>query len=190
MTKTKYLFCTKMRMFLSEIPLAVLLAFAIRYNGSNEGPFKLWPLIIAVSGFMIFIAVYFFRAISISEEEIRAIGRFSSRYCCTINKGKTLIFTLRKKRKLRVELFGIDERPAFDWVKEDEEPVEINLFSERAIGSRRSVEKMLAFFGVDRDDFEAIFLNESFEKDYDLVKVTTEIVNEEKKVKLKFLKTV
>ncbi len=193
MTKKKYLFCTKLRMFLSEIPLAFLLSLCIIYNNEVGGLLKLWPLIIADSAFMIFIVLYFFRAISISTEEIRAIGLFSSKDCRTVEKDKTIVFTIRSRHRLRVELFGKDMRPAFDWLKnenEEEVPKEVNLFSEKAVGGKASVTKMLKFFGTPEEDIERIFAEETFEKDYDTVRISSEIVNEEKKVKIRFLKTV
>ena len=59
--KSTFLFCTKLRMFLSEIPLLVLLIAAIIYTDKVKGLLGLWPLIIIVAAFMIFIVLFFFR---------------------------------------------------------------------------------------------------------------------------------
>ncbi len=191
MIKKTYLFCTKLRMFLSEIPLSVLLTLSIIYNNEVDGLLKLWPLIIALSCFMIFIFIYFFRLISISTEEIRAHGLFSSKESRTIEKDKTIVLTVRSKNRLRVELFGKDSKPMFDWIKEeDAEPEFVNLFSEKAVGGIGSVKKVLAYFGVDAKDCDRIFASEPFEKEYSLVKITTDTVNEEKKISIKLLQTV
>ncbi len=176
-------------MFLSEIPLALLLTISIIYNDSVKGLLRLWPLIIALCGLMIFIFLYFFRMISISYEEIRAIGVFSSKDSVSIEKDKTVVLTQRSKSRLKVELFGVDEKPGFDWIK-DEEPREINLFNEKAVGGKGSIIRVLLFFGVTAEDAEAIFENEVFEKEYELVKVSSEIVNNERKVNIRLLQTV
>ncbi len=191
MTKSVYLFSTKLRMFLSEIPLLLLLTVAIIYNDRAEGLLKLWPLIIAVSGIIIFIFLYFFRAVAISYEEIRSVGLFSSKEMRSVEKDRTIVLTVRSKNRLRVELFGKDEKPAFDWMKDaDREPIEINLFNEKAVGSTKSVQRVLRFFGVPKEEFDEILKTDGFEKEYTLVRVTTETVNEEKKVKIRILQTV
>ena len=177
-------------MFLSIIPLSLLLTVSIIYNDRITGPFKLYPLIIALSLFIIFIFVYFFRAIGISTEEIRAIGLFSSKEFATVKKDRTISFTIRSKNRLRVELFGKDDTPAFDWMKDgDYGENDIRLFSERAVGNEKSIKRLLRYFGIPEEDYENIFSEELFEKEYPDLKVFTEKVNEDKKISVLFLKT-
>ena len=177
-------------MFFSVIPLGFMLLISIINNNRVSGLLKLYPLIIALSLFIIFIFVYFFRAIGISTEEVRAIGLFSSKEIATVKKDRRITFTIRSKNRLRVELFGKDEKPAFDWMKEgDFGKNEVRLFSERAVGNARSIKKLLRYFSVPEEDLDAILGEEPFEKEYPDLKVFTETVNEEKKISILFLKT-
>ena len=76
--KSVFLFSTKLKVFLIEIPPTVLLVPAIIYNNNVKTLMKLYPLIIALLGIIIFSAVYFFRAVKITNEEIRCVGPFST----------------------------------------------------------------------------------------------------------------
>ncbi len=156
-------------MYLTEIPLIGLLIAAIAFNDNAGGAVKLYPLIVAVSAAIIFIIVFLFRMVVISTEEIRAVGLYSSRDKAIINKGKTLILTLRESGRLIVTLFGNDgERPALDWTsKEDYVPIDINLFKEKVEGKYRSVRRVLRYFGLPKEDICDVIALDFFEKDYD-----------------------
>ena len=188
--KSTFLFCTKLRMFLSEIPLLVLLIAAIIYTDKVKGLLGLWPLIIIVAAFMIFIVLFFFRFISISYEEIRIFGLFSSKDSREINEGKTVKLVIRNRRYLSVELWGIDKRPEFNWISEKEEnDTESCLFRERAVGGEGAVKRVLSYFSVPKEDFKDIFTEEHFEKAYGQVAVYSSIVNEKRQVSVKILTT-
>lgn len=178
-------------MFLGVIPLGILLTVSIIYNDRVDGFLKLWPLICALSLFILFIFVYFFRAVSISTEEVRAIGLFSSKEIATVKRGRRLVFTIRSKKRLRVELFGKEDKPAFDWMKKgDYGENEIRLFSEKAVGSERSIKRILAYLQVPCEDFKGIFSEDTFEKEYRDIKIYTETEAEEKKISILFLCTI
>ena len=190
--KKTFVSSTSLLMLLTEIPLIAVLVLAIIFN-DRAGAFpKLYPLIIATSLGIVFIFIYLFKLIIISYEEIKIIGRFSSQDKAIINKGKTLILTLRERGRLIITLFGNDgERPAFDWTQgEDYTPVDINLFREKAEGGERSVRKILSYFEIPKVDVDAILTEDGFTGEYESFNVWTEKLEGKRNVYLKFTKTV
>ena len=191
--RKKYLFCTKMRVYLIEIPIVIFFIIACYYNQYSEELAKLYPLLIFLGAAFLFILVYFFRVITLSFEEVRYHGFYSSRDHAEINEGKELIFTLEKGRRLRIELFGNDGKaPELDWINADGDykPLDIFLFRGKAISGKRKLVSILKYFGVDEADAVALFEKESFEGDYELVSLTSEVQEEKTVIKLKIKETV
>lgn len=190
--KSKFLFCTKFRYFIGEIPLLLILAAAIYYNNRIDGFFKLYPLIFICAGAIIFIFVYFFRAVSVSFEEIKDIGRFSPRDKAVINKGKTLIITLKKRRKICIELFGNDGKPPFlpsmDENGDSDAPIDINLFRGFVIGSGRVAISLLRFFGVRAEDAQKLIASDG-EAVYESITVTSSQDSGLRQIKILFTET-
>ena len=188
--KSTFLFCAKLRNFLSEIPLLILLILSIKYNGMVDNLLGLWPLIILLSGFMIFIIVFFCRFISISNEEVRMLGVFSSKEIREITEGKTLKLIQKKGKRIYVELWGIDKKPEFDWIdKNEESEIETNLFREKAVGGIGSIKKVLRFFGISKDEINLFFNTDSFEKEYENIYVSSSLEAGERHICIKFLTT-
>lgn len=191
--KKKYLFCTRLRVYLTEVPLIILFVITLRYNKYSEELIKFYPLMIFLFASMIFIFIYFFRAISVSFSEIRYHGLFSSRDSAEINEGKEIIITLLDKRRIRVDLFGNDNKPpALSWIQDDENytPVDIYLFRGKAYGSKRKAVSLLRYFGVDENDIPLVFEMESYSGDYEYVSLKS-IMNEDKtEIRLKMKETV
>ncbi len=172
--KSITLFCTKMRFFLGEIPLIFLLIVSIIYNGGYDGPMKLYPLIVFCCAAIIFLAVYFFRAVKISYSEIKDIGRFSDRSIAIINAGKTIILKLKKRRTVSVELFGNDGMPPlYSPEGEDTAPIDINLFRGRVIGGTRAMKRVLKFFGAEADEIDRLIAGEG-KFEYENVNITSQ----------------
>ena len=191
--KRKYLFCTRLRVYLIELPIIILFMITLHYNQYSDELFKFYPLLIFLGLSMIFIIVYFFRAISISFEEIRALGLYSSRDHAEINEGKELILTLCAKRKVKVELFGNDGKPPeLSWIKEDENyaPVDIYLFRGSAIAGKRKIKSLIGYFGVDSIDVDRILSDDSFEGDYEYVSLRSEKKEEETVIRIRMKETV
>ncbi len=155
----KYLFATKLRYFWIVLPMTGMLSAALILNKYAEGLLKLYPLIVFLSGCIIFTFVYLFRVVGLGYDEVRTIGLFSSREHVMINKDRTLVLTLMKKRRIKIELFGNDNILAqLDWLcaNEDGSIPDINLFRTRAIGSKGSVIGILKFYGVPSKDAVAL----------------------------------
>jgi hypothetical protein len=148
--KNIFLFCSKLWVYLTELPVIFMLVIAVRYNESSEELLKLYPLITFLSLVIIFIAVYFFRVISVSAEEIRYHGLFSSKDSALITKDKTLYVTLISGHRLKLELFGdAGEEPAFEWMREEDVVHrDISLFRGKAIGGEATAERVLKYFGM------------------------------------------
>ena len=190
--KRLFFLSTRPWIYLTEIPPAILLTLAIMYNDSTKGHLKLYPLQFALVLGMLFILVYFIKFITISNDEIRAIAPFLSRDKAIINKDKTLVIRVISKTRLCFELYGNEPAPAFDWLKSDKDYVsaDINLFREKALGTRSGIKRILKFFELTESEAEAALLPNS-ETVTDKVKVTS-LTNEggEFEVRIKFLITI
>ncbi len=189
--KSIYFFATKLRVYLIELPLIALLVFAIIYNKHSTNLFKFYPLQVLLILGIVFIFIYFLRFVRLNTDEVRCIGLFSSKDRVALKKGRCLVLTLKKHRKLLVEVFGIGEAPLLDWVNPEEyADSEINIFRAKAVGGEASAKKLLKYFDIPKDDFEAILKSESFEKEYEAI--TLSVTNTEigKKIRLTFTETI
>lgn len=148
--KKLIIFCAKPRMYLSEIPLLIIFVLSIYLNDSMDTFLKLYPLIIASGLGMVFAFLFIFRISVISTEEVKSMGVFSSHDRAVINKDKTLILTLHKHKKLKIALWGNDgAAPELDWLKSDNYvPMDIYLYRETAVGSKKTIKKVLKYFDV------------------------------------------
>ena len=186
--KKTYIFCTKPWFFLSEIPPIFLLIITLVYNNDSEGLLKLYPLIAFSIGAIVLIFMYFFRMISITTEEIKCIGVFSSKDSEIINKDKSLVFVLRPMNKMVVSLRGKSTAPTFSW--SNDKGADVDLFHEKAIGTNRTVKRVLSFFDVPLEDIDTLLTNESFSKEYDNYTVSKNAENENALISIKFTKTI
>ncbi len=187
-----FLFCSRLRVYLTEIPVMIMLAITIFYNDQSTDLLKYYPLIVFLCLVIIFIAVYFFRLISITTDEVRYHGLFSSKDSAFITKDRTLKLSLHPRKSLRVELYGdAGKEPAFDWMKaEDVVHREICLFRGKAIGGRGSATKILKYFGVPSD----ILTSDAFEKGFtfedETISVNAVSENDIPTVSISFKKTI
>ncbi len=190
--KKKYISATPLAMYLTELPIIAIFTLSIIFNDSAGGFAKLYPLIIASALGIAFVFIYLFRLVIISTDEVKAVGLYSSRDKAVINKGKTLILTLKKKGRLVVTLFGNDgERPALDWAQgEGYMPIDINLFREKVEGKAKSVSRILTYFDIPREDIAKILESDNFNKEYDSITVSTEITEDKRDIKILFTETI
>ena len=186
--KSLYMLSTKLRVYLIELPLFVILTFAIHYNDQSEDLLKFYPLIAVLILGIIFIDVYFFRGVSLSHEEIRTFGPFAAKDNAILKKDKVLVITLRPGRKINLSVWGNDGTPAFDWQTEQEAAEGIlRQFSCKVIGGQRLAKRILKFFTVSPEALCTLVENDGESYENDCVLVTTERKNElfEISVKLK-----
>lgn len=189
--KKTFLFCTKIWFYLSEIAPIALLLLAVSYNDNMKDGFKLYPLIFFSVACIIFIFLYFFRMIIISKEEIRSVGLFSSRDMAVIEKDTTLILTVLKNNKLRVELNGKSKMPDLSWAKKESfAPTDINLYREKAIGGKSAVNRVLKYFGISLEDAKSLLNSECFSCVYDYFEASVTTEDEIRRICIKFTKTV
>lgn len=189
--KNIILFCTKPWFYLTEIPVIAIFWLALTFNKYSEGIFKFYPLMIVSAFFIVFIMIYFFRAISINNDEIRSLGVFSSKDSALIDANKTLVIALHPRFNMKLELYtDASEAPAFDWMKaNDVAHRDICIFREKAVGGKRSAEKILKYFTVPKD-VSAEALKDGFCFENDFVKVNSTAENEVIKIKIKFKTTI
>ena len=170
--KSVYVFCTKWYVFLTEIPLAALLALTIYYNKYADNLVKFYPLI--------------------SYDEIRYIGIFSSRDKAVINKDKTVIINFLSYGRIKVRLFGSDGKaPLLDWAQNDENytPVDIFLFRGKGVGGQRAVRRILKYFEVPKDE-QTRFINEDFSAEYMYSSISSSIVDDNREIRIRITETV
>lgn len=169
--KALYFFYTKPRMYLTLLPLVAVLVVSILNNGIMTGPVKLYPLIIASGGSMIFILIYLFRLVKLSTEEIRSIGPYSTKESTTLEEGKTLVMTLRPKHKLKLEVVGRSDGGIFSW-SGDGEVHEINVYRDIVNGGKRTVARILRYYGVSDEDVRELISGDATNKEYGHIAVT------------------
>ena len=187
--KKVFLFSSRLAVYLTEIPVLALLAIVISVHDTATSVVKYYPLEIFLGAVAILIAVFFFRAILITKDEIREIGRFSAREKATIEEGKILVFTLATKKRLTVELYeNSDSAPALPWATEVSGS--INLFRAHTRGDQRAVQRALLCFGLTKEEADAV-LNRQPEKEeiYENVAVRTERKHDVIIYHLRMLKT-
>lgn len=185
--KNIYLLATKLWVYLTEIPIVILLWITIMSNHLSKDIFKYYPLIIFLCFAVIFIMVYFFKVISISTEEIRYHGLFSSKDSAFIKENRSLIMTLKPRRNLGIELYGdAGVEPPFDWMKsEDAIHRDICLFRGRANGGEGTAKRVLKFFSLPGDMLDGA-MAEGFSFEDDAIRVETCKKNELTVITLKF----
>ena len=185
--KSIYFFCSRLWVYLTEIPVIFMLWIALSYNSNSDEIFKFYPLIIFLCLSIVFIMVYFFRVISISTDEIRFHGVFSSRDSAFIKEHETLTITYYGKKRLRFELYGdAGDEPAFDWMKaEDVIHRDICLFRGRAIGGKMGIVKVFEFFSVPCPDNA---LDDGFKFENELIAISVESNDDMTRAKIKFKK--
>ena len=189
--KSVILFCSNPLVYLTELPVIIMLFITIQYHDQSTDLFKFYPLEIFLCLAIIFIAVYFFRVITISTDEIRSQGLFSSRDRATIEKDKTLVLTLAPHGKIKTELYGgMGDEPVFDWMKkEDAISRDICYFRGKAMGGKRTAKRILRYFELGEEEALAA-TEDGFCGYFKLVSVKTEQKNEVTEIKIRFNETV
>lgn len=189
--KKIFLFSSRLRVYLTEIPPVFLLILAIKFNSAVDTLMKLYPLIITLSALIVFIAVYFFRAVVIGVDEVKCIGPFSSKEKAIIAKEKSLVITILPKRRLRIELFGNgdDLAESCAWLKNDTSE-HINLFRSKANGGVGTARRILRYFDVSDKALESLIEKDGYSEDFENVTVTSDTVNEAKAITVYFKNTI
>ena len=185
--KRIYLFCTKLWVYLTEIPVITIFCLALKFNSHSEETFKFYPLIFASAFFIIFIFVYFFRYVSVSKDEIRCHGVFSSKDNALISENKTLVIALYPNLNMKLELYeDASKNPAFEWMKAgDVAHREVCIFRASAVGGKRSAIKILEYFSLPKEK-SAEAMTDGFEFENDCVSIKTVKENEVLKSKINF----
>ena len=185
--KKIYLFCTEPWLYITELPVIIMLSVAIRYNELSPDKLKYYPLIIFLILFASFIFIYFFRVISVSNSEIAYIGPFSSKDSAEITKDRTLVISIAPHTRTKIELFGdAGEEAAFDWMKaEDVIHRDICLFSGKVIGKKMSAKSILRYFSINEDDINKALIT-SFDFENDILKLTSINTKELHEIKIHF----
>lgn len=191
MKKSIYLFCTRLWYYLTALPLAVILVFAIIYNSGAKNLLKLYPLIVITALGICFIFIYFFRAVKLSGDRIRKLGLFSGRDSALIVEGRELAITLERRKRAKIELFGHDEAPALDWIDEERyKDMSVNLFRARVKGGKRAVKKIVSLFGATKDEAARLLESRSYECENDAVRISASESESIRTVRIAFKATI
>lgn len=190
--KPMYIFASRMRSFWVLIPMCIVMWLCVYFNHAADGLYKLYPLIIFCAGAIIFTLVYLFRAIQISYMEIRYIGKFSSRDSATINEGKTLVIDLLPKNKASIQLYGNEGyNPDIKWLQNDDGTVDdICLFRGVCYNGRRDAERIMIYFGVELSDIASFITEDTAERDYENVTVSSLTYLEHRQIRIRMNTTI
>ena len=190
--KKLYLLSTRPWIYLSEIPLLLLLIFAIQNNEKADGVWKLYPLIITTVIGMIFILLYFFKLVIVSTDEVEVFTIFQGRDSATLNKGKTLIIAKISRARAKICIFGNDGAPPdIDYVKNDKyyTPLDIFLLRTKALGTDGTLVRIMKYFDVPKDTAKELTLNDGIYED-EAVSVSSALNNlGQREIKITFKKT-
>ena len=189
--KSVYLFCTKLWVFLIELPIVAILWVALALNNESDLPFKFYPLIITSVLLILFIMLYFFRFISINNDEIRIHGIFAEKDSALITENKTLVVALHPRHKIKLELYGDPEQePEFNWMKvENVLHREICIFRGKAIGGKGRAKRILEYFTVPSAEISKAF-EDGFSFENEAVRVTSASANEVFNISIQFKITI
>ena len=170
-----YLLKMRLWAFLIEVPLMALLMICWNMNEQVDELLKLYPLIIALAAGIIFMAVYLFRLVEISWEEIRDIGLFTRRDSGLISKGRVLELRLKAHGLVSITLMGHDgEYAGFDWMRPDDgAPADIALYRGNAYGGKRAILKLLRYFGADESQAAGLVGMEIQTADFEYASATS-----------------
>ncbi len=186
--KRLYVSSTKWFFFLTEIPLIGVLAVALYFNGGMTTTLKLYPLIVIFSALIVFDFLFFFRVVRFTYEDIRTIGRFSSRDKVFLAKDKVLVITRLPRRRLRIEVIGKDNTaPALSFLSaEDNHP--LCQLRCKIVGGRRAILRLLAFYRFSTADIpDTVWSdNNTWSATSDVGEVTVSEVNTYREFRLTF----
>lgn len=191
--KKLYFLCTKPWIYLSEIPLIILLTLAIIFNPTADGVWKLYPLIITLVIGILFILVYFFKVIILSQDELEIFSVFTERDSATLNRGKTLIMGRISPTRIKLCVFGNDGKPPeFDFIAEgaDYTPIDIFLLRSKALGGDGALVRIMNYFDVPTDSAKKLTQADGDYED-DVLKLTSvaDAATGYQEIKLTFKKT-
>ena len=189
--RTLILFGTKLYVYLIELPIILVLYGALKYNSEMTNLVRLYPLIVAAILGIIFVLIYFFNAVIITDARIKQFGVFSSRDSAIIKKDTTLRLTYLKNGNMRVELFAMQNESSLSCLNgESYVPTEANVFRERVIGKNTTARRVLKFFGVEKEHIDALIYSDLEKIETENFTLSTDVFEDKKEIKIKFKKTV
>lgn len=187
--KSIYLFSTKLKYFLTEIPPIILLVVSICYNDKVKILGKLYPMIIATSILIVYIALFFIRGIRINVQQIKCFGRFSEHDRAEICENRELVITTLPKRMLKIELFGEStDFETFAWLKSDT-PSTINLFRSKCCGGTGKIKKILKYFDVANEEIENLLATEAYKTENENFRISSSLTEGVREVRIYFKET-
>lgn len=148
--KSLYFLSSKLWYFLSEIPLAVLLAITLRHHDSSQDLLKFYPLEILTVAAMIAVFLFFFRTVTLRMGEVRKFSAFDEREAHTIEEGQTVALLFDNKGYLQLTVEGEDEAPDFAWCQSERR--QRVLFRTRTTFPRISASAILSLYGFTDDE--------------------------------------
>ena len=191
MKKCLYFPRTILRPIFISIPPAIILIASIILNDWVKSPGGLIPLIIFSGLIIAFTFVFFFRVVTLSTDEIKMIGPFSSKDSSVINEGKTLIITRRSAGRISIDLYGNNGVNAdLDWLRDVRTVRDIYLFKSNVVGGVGAIKRILLFFGISEEDAETLISSKDIYKEYPDYTVSISCVEDAQEIRIKFTNTI
>ena len=191
MKKCLYFPRTILRPIIISIPPAIVLIASIIMNGFVKSPGGLYPLIISSGLVIAFTFVFFFRVVTLSTDEIKMIGPFSSKDSSVINEGKTLIITRRSFGRISIDLYGNNGVNAdLDWLRDVRTVRDIYLFKSNVVGGTSAIRRTLLFFGISPEDAEMLISSKETHKEFPDYTVSVSCSEGSQEIRIKFTNTI
>ena len=185
--KKLFLFSTKLYNFWTVIPFAALLFLSIYFNGSATGLMKLYPLMILSAAGIVFVIIFFLRGIVLTYDDARCIGLFSKKDHARYEKDFSLVVTELRHGRLLIEVFGFVSEGGigYEWF-DAASGEEINLLRARANGNRKTIKKILRYYGFDTSDIENALKSDGYRADSIDAALTSLISEDSAKIRITF----
>lgn len=185
--KKLFLFSTKLYNFWTGIPFAALLLLSIYFNGSATGLMKLYPLMILSAAGIVFVIIFFLRGIVLTYDDARCIGLFSKKDHASFKKDYSLVITELRRGRLLVEVYGYVEEGGigYDWY-DVTDVAEINLLRARTNGGRRTIKRILLYYGFDPEDVENALTANEYSADARDAALTSTVLEGSLRVRITF----
>ena len=177
-------FATKPWYFLVTLPPIFVFILCLVYHPHAEGGLGLIPLALFMVGVVVFSVLFFFRMVTISNEEVREVGIFSGGEHMDLTLGREVILVKYPHNTLGVYVYGEDGSEEQFWLL-NEKPKEHILMRSRAVGGSRSIARALAFFKVEPAQQNALSTTEGLSYEGEFVTVETLIENESLVVRIR-----
>ena len=182
---TRLFLCTRLRYFLTEIPLILLLCVTIQNHSSSTELLQFYPLEIVTVCAIIATFLYFFRTATLTPLTVRKFGAFSERETHDLSVGETIVLLLDERGYLHITVEGEDDAPGLSWCKSDRR--HRVLFRTRVILARQSAHAVLSLYGLSASDASAALGTQDYTTSNESIHLSAQTIEHGRRLTLTLL---